>query len=126
VSTYANYRTFVWMPAVPWLAGFDFGSVPEAPGFYVFTDFAGALGPSSRPQRTVLYLGQTVNLRRRLRQHYDGRGRAGSRISFQTLVWRSQGLAVYVRWATDRRASIERDLINELRAVHNDELSEWS
>jgi len=123
---YSDYHTFPWSEPAVWAPDFNFSPVPEVPGFYVFSDFTGPLAPSSRPQRTVFYVGQTMNLRRRLKQHFDGYGPAGSRISFQTVVWKAQGKRVYVRWAADERASIERDLVNQLQSVHNDSLSEWS
>ena len=123
---YSEYQTFRWSEAAAWTPEFNISQVPALPGSYVFDDFAGPLAPSSRPQRTVFYVGQTVNLRRRLKQHFEGRGPAGSRISFQTVVWKSQGKRVYVRWSADERASIEHDLVNQLQAVHNDVLSEWS
>jgi hypothetical protein len=126
MSQYSNYNTFQWSEPLPWSPSFDVNAAPDKPGFYVFTDFIAILKPSMRPQHTVFYVGQTTDLRRRLKQHRDGIGQAGRRLQLQLVVWLSQGKNVYVRWAADDRAAIERDLINELRAVHNDELSEWS
>jgi len=126
MSKYSDYTTFNWSEPAAWVLDFNFSKIPDAPGFYIFSDFSGPLSPSSRPQRTVSYVGQTISLRRRLKQHFDGRGPAGSRISFQTVVWKSRGQQVYIRWSVDERASVERDLVNQLQAVHNDFLSEWS
>ena len=125
MSRYSDPNSFSWSEPIV-LTGLNVTKVPDKPGFYVVTDFSGKLQPSLRPQRTVFYVGQTMNLRRRLREHSEGRGVAGGRLSFQTLVSLSQGRSLYVRWAADERASIEADLINQLQAVHNDRQSDWS
>lgn len=121
MSRYSDPKTFQWSQPVVWDRTFALTTVPESAGFYVFTDYSGTLRPSSRPEHTVFYVGQTTNLRRRMRQH-----QAGPRLQLQTLAWQAQGRNVYLRWAVDERASIEFDLINSLQAVHNDIHSEWS
>ena len=122
MSKYSNPNSFTWSGATVWNKAFDFGSVPISAEFYVFTDYTESLQPSARPTRTVFYVGQTINLQGRLKEHWN----KNIELLFQTASWKLEGRQVYVRWAVDDRASIESDLINFLQATLNDRLSKWS
>lgn len=84
MSRYPSLDSFNWSEPALWNRDFNFALVLAKPGFDVVTDFAERLQPSSRPARTFFYVGQTINLQQRLRQHlYGAQQRGGSNSPFR-------------------------------------------
>jgi hypothetical protein len=67
----APHLSCIWEKPVDWDA-LDPASVPDAPGFYAFTDYDGPLQPTP-PGGSVLYVGiATGSLRNRLKKYKTG------------------------------------------------------